>query len=35
MRSSFASESVHRIPRPTFVTIATRPSWRGAGRAGF
>jgi len=25
--------SVHRIPHPTFVTIAIRPSWSGAGRA--
>jgi hypothetical protein len=23
---------VHRSPHPTFVTIAKRPSWRGAGR---
>src|SRR5579863_8757844 len=25
--------NVHRIPRPTLVTIAKRPSWKGAGRA--
>jgi hypothetical protein len=24
---------VHRIPHPTFVTIAKRPSWQSAGRA--
>jgi hypothetical protein len=23
---------VHRIPRPTFVTIAKRPSWKSTGR---
>jgi hypothetical protein len=28
-------ESVHRIPRPTFVTIAKRPSVQGRGTAGF
>ncbi|SHN79164.1 hypothetical protein SAMN05444170_3934 [Bradyrhizobium erythrophlei] len=27
LRSSFASQSVHRSPRPTFVTIAKRPPW--------
>ena len=27
-----ACRCVHRIPRPTFVTIAKRPSLRGAGR---
>jgi hypothetical protein len=27
------TESVHRIPRPTFVTIAKRPSFKGTGRA--
>ena len=27
-----AAQSVHRIPRPTLVTIAKRPSWRGTGR---
>jgi hypothetical protein len=30
----FRIESVHRIPRPTFVTIAKRPS-SGHGTAGF
>ena len=28
-------KGVHRIPHPTFVTIAKRPSLEGAGRAGF
>ena len=28
----FESESVHRSPRPTFVTIAKRPSYSGTGR---
>jgi hypothetical protein len=27
----FESESVHRSPRPTFVTIAKRPSYSGTG----
>jgi hypothetical protein len=31
----FRTESVHRIPRPTFVTIAKRPSVQGRGTAGF
>jgi hypothetical protein len=31
----FRIESVHRIPRPTFVTIAKRPSVRGRGTARF
>jgi len=26
-------QRVHRIPYPTFVTIAKRPSWSGTGRA--
>ncbi|MGA2995612.1 hypothetical protein [Bradyrhizobium sp.] len=30
----FRIESVHRIPRPTFVTIAKRPSFKGAGWRG-
>jgi hypothetical protein len=30
----FRIESVHRIPRPTFVTIAKRPSVQGRGTAG-
>ena len=28
-------QSVHRIPRPTSVTIAKRPSFKGAGRRGY
>jgi hypothetical protein len=35
LRSSFASQSVHRSPRPTFVTIAKRPSLVGTGCAEF
>ena len=31
-RSSFRHNRVHRIPHPTFVTIAIRPSFKGAGR---
>jgi hypothetical protein len=31
----FRIESVHRIPRPTSVTIAKRPSVQGHGTAGF
>ena len=31
----FRTESVHRIPCPTFVTIAKRPSVQGRGTAGF
>jgi hypothetical protein len=30
--SSWRAENVHRSPHLTFVTIAKRPSWRGAGR---
>ena len=30
----FRIESVHRIPRPTFVTIAKRPSVQGHGTTG-
>jgi hypothetical protein len=29
----FRATSVHRIPRPTFVTIAIRPSVQGRGTA--
>jgi hypothetical protein len=32
MRIVFAQRYVHRIPHPTFVTIAKRPSWKSAGR---
>ena len=32
--SSWRAENVHRIPRPTFVTTAKRPSLRSAGRDG-
>jgi hypothetical protein len=31
----FRMQSVHRIPRPTFVTIAKRPSVQGHGTARF
>jgi hypothetical protein len=31
----FESKSVHRSPRPTFVTIAKRPSYLGTGCARF
>src|SRR5262249_43020683 len=32
-RARPARRHVHRIPLPTFVTIAKRPSWSGTGRA--
>jgi hypothetical protein len=31
----FRTQSVHRIPRPTSVTIAKRPSVQGRGTARF